>query len=312
MDNQNNAFAPLVNGLGGEAGFGENSLSRNDDDSTEFIDATSVFENGLNFFGTNYQGFYINNNGNITFNEILSEYTPFAITSDTGVPIIAPFFADVDTSGERLTASAGGNSTGSNLVYWDLDPAGNTVTITWDDVEVYPEGQVPNAFQLILRDLGAENFQMEFRYEDIQWTVGEASEDEYARVGYSAADGENFLEIRQSGNNEQLLKLEKASNVNQAGRYIFSVINGIPQTGRTINGLSVSNIHRFYQYEKGFHLYTSDANEIQTVLDSKILLACRRLIRARLAMPTAATQTPAQGHRLYDRNKCSALGTLIF
>jgi hypothetical protein len=272
MNNQNNSFAPLINGLGGVAGFGENSLSRNDDDSTGFIDITSVFENGINFFGTNYRDFYINNNGNITFNESLNEYTPFAITGDTGIPIIAPFFADVDTFGASITASAEGNSTGSNLVYWDLNPAANTVIITWDDVGVYPEGQVPNAFQLILKDLGAKNFQIEFRYEEIQWTVGEESDNQYARVGYSAADGKNFKEISQSGNNEQLLELEKSSNINQPGRYIFSVINGIPlngilQTRKTINGLSVANIHRFYQYGKGFHFYTSDANEIQTVLD---------------------------------------------
>lgn len=261
------AASNLINGLGGDAGFGENFLERNDDQSTELIDVTSVFEDGLNFFGTNYQGFYINNNGNITFNSSLSEYTPFAITGNTGVPLIAPFFADVDTGAGSLTPSEGGNSTGSNLVYWDLDPAANTVTITWDDVGAFPSGEVPNAFQLILQDLGSQNFQMEFRYEEIQWTVGTASDEEYARVGYSAADGENFLEIPQSGNNEQILQLETASNVNQPGRYVFSVINGIPQTGRIVDGLSVSDIHRFYQYEKGFHLYTSDANEIQVVLD---------------------------------------------
>ncbi|NJM21737.1 MAG: hypothetical protein HC874_26720 [Richelia sp. SL_2_1] len=42
----------LINGLGGSAGFGENVLNANDDNSTEFIDVTSVFESGLNFFGT--------------------------------------------------------------------------------------------------------------------------------------------------------------------------------------------------------------------------------------------------------------------
>jgi hypothetical protein len=80
MDNNNTS---LINNLGGNAGFGENFLDRNDDDSTELIDITPIFEDGLNFFGTTYQGFYINNNGNITFNESLSDFTPFAITGDT-------------------------------------------------------------------------------------------------------------------------------------------------------------------------------------------------------------------------------------
>lgn len=195
MNNRNGGgvFSPLVNKLGGESGFGENFLDKNDDDSTQLIDITPVFENGLNFFGTNYQGFYINNNGNITFNSSLSEYTPFGLTGDTGIPIIAPFFADVDTEFGTLPPSSGGNSTGSNLVYWDLDPETDTITVTWDDVGAFYNGEIPNAFQLILRDLGSENFQIEYRYEEIQWTVGTLSDNEYARVGYSAADGENFL-----------------------------------------------------------------------------------------------------------------------
>lgn len=233
MNARNLDFAPLIDNLGGYAGFGENFINRNDDESSAFVDITSVFENGLNFFGTNYQGFYINNNGNITFNAPLANYTPFNLTGDTGIPIIAPFFADVDTRLGSLLPSSGGNSTGSNLVYWDLDPQNDTITITWDDVgqfvDDYTGGDVPNAFQLILRDLGAQHFHMEFRYEDIRWTVGGASDNEYARIGYSAADGENFLELSQSGDNEQLLGLETASNIEQPGRFIFSVINGIPQ-----------------------------------------------------------------------------------
>ena len=51
----------------------------------------------FNFFGTNYTTAYINNNGNITFSAPLATFTPFAITGATGNPLIAPFFADVDT-----------------------------------------------------------------------------------------------------------------------------------------------------------------------------------------------------------------------
>jgi hypothetical protein len=256
----------LINNLGGTAGFGENFLDRNDDISTESIDITSVFENGLNFFGKNYQGFYINNNGNITFNEALSDYSPFAIIGNTGVEIIAPFFADIDTRFGTVTPSEGGNSTGSNLVYWDLDPEANTITITWDDVGQYTNGEIPNAFQLILKDVSAENFQIEFRYEDIQWTVGSASDNLFANVGYS--DGLNFSEIPQSGNDGLLQELETASNINQPGRFVFSVINGIPHSGiEIIDGLFITNLHRFYQPEKGLHLYTSDENEIKTVIE---------------------------------------------
>src|SRR6185369_8621844 len=105
-----------------------------DDNSSGFIDVSSIFPGGMNFFGTTYNGFYINNNGNITFGSPLGTYTPFALTGATGNPIIAPFFADVDTRGAVGNTSPGGNSTGTNLVYYNLDPVNGTITITWNDV----------------------------------------------------------------------------------------------------------------------------------------------------------------------------------
>ncbi|NJN12705.1 MAG: hypothetical protein HC815_34015, partial [Richelia sp. RM1_1_1] len=229
----------LINGLGGSAGFGENVLNANDDNSTEFIDVTSVFESGLNFFGTTYNGFYINNNGNITFNNPLDIYSPFSITDNTGTPIIAPFFGDVDTDGGSVTPSPGGNSTGSNLVYWDLNPVDGTVTVTWDDVGEFNNGTVPNAFQLRLTDIGGGNFTIEFRYEDIQWYTGGGSGN--ARAGFSAADGTNFFELSQSGT-EEMLNLETATNINQPGVYKFSIVNGVPNQSPTDIELSGANV----------------------------------------------------------------------
>jgi YD repeat-containing protein len=211
----------LINGLGGSAGFGENILARNDDSSTGFINVTSVFESGLNFFGKTYTGFYINNNGNITFDNPISTYTPFSLVGNTGIPIIAPFFTDIDTRAGNVTPSSGGNSKGTNLVYWDLDPIDNTVTVTWDDVGQYSYGTTPNAFQLRFRDLGSGNFFFEFRYEDIRWNYGNA------RAGYSAANGTNFFELPQSGTSASL-DLDITSNSGQPGLFQFSVLNGAP------------------------------------------------------------------------------------
>src|SRR5262245_62089150 len=111
----------LVNNLGGTAGFGENSLARNDDGSTAFIDLRSVFgHQGINFFGQYYTGLYLNNNGSVTFNAATSTFTPSAITGSTSNPIIAPFWADVDTRGGAVaTPTPGGTSTGSNLLWYD-------------------------------------------------------------------------------------------------------------------------------------------------------------------------------------------------
>ena len=41
----------------------------------------------------------LNNNGDISFNESLSDYTPEQFPLNDSVPIIAPYWADVDTRG---------------------------------------------------------------------------------------------------------------------------------------------------------------------------------------------------------------------
>src|SRR5688572_26911375 len=52
----------------------------------------------INFFGTVYNQVFVNNNGNITFDGPLSQFTPSGLAGTNRV-IIAPFFADVDTRG---------------------------------------------------------------------------------------------------------------------------------------------------------------------------------------------------------------------
>ncbi|HYX03741.1 MAG TPA: nidogen-like domain-containing protein, partial [Reyranella sp.] len=128
----------LVNNLGGPDGFGTSNLGRNDDGFTGRIDLTSVFgSQGINFFGHYYTGLYINNNGSLTFNSGTSAFTPTAITGSTSNPIIAPYWADVDTRGGAVSPTPGGTSTGSNLVWWALDSTTHTFTATWDDVGYY-------------------------------------------------------------------------------------------------------------------------------------------------------------------------------
>lgn len=227
------ASSVLLNGLGGSAGFGENSLARNDDGSTGFINVTSVFAGGLNFFGTTYNGFYINNNGNITFANPMGTYTPSAITGNTNNPMIAAFFADVDTRGGTVAPTAGGNSTGSNLLWWDFDTVANRMTITWDDVGYYSMHNSPlNAFQIVLTAMGDDgDFNIEFFYETIGWVTGDASGGSggmggtIARAGYTNGAG-NYYELPQSGNQDGMLNLEGASNINDPGHFLWQVRNG--------------------------------------------------------------------------------------
>ena len=68
------------------------------------------------------------------------------------------------------------------------------MTITWDDVGYYSYGTNKlNSFQLVLINEGNGNFDIEYRFGDIEWTTGSASGGSNglggtpARVGYSAA-----------------------------------------------------------------------------------------------------------------------------
>jgi len=224
----------LVNNLGGTAGFGESVLSRNDDDSSGFIDLSSIFPEGLNFFGTNYSGLFINNNGNVTFGFPITTYTPFGLSGNIGVPIIAPFFADVDTRGGATSASPGGNSTGSNQVYYDIDPITKTFTATWDDVGHFEVNKVQkDAFQVSLISRGDGNFDIAFRYENIDWVSGDASGGVNgvggiaANAGYAIGDGSTYYELPASGSQDSMLLLEQAKgNTGEPGLWVFEVRNG--------------------------------------------------------------------------------------
>src|SRR6266576_3654208 len=97
----------LVNGLGGPSGFGANSEYRNDDNSIFAGNIDSVFGgSGLHLNATTVHNLYISTNGYIYFGE---------------GGAISPFNSDLYTSFGPLTATPGGNSTGSDLVWYDFD-----------------------------------------------------------------------------------------------------------------------------------------------------------------------------------------------
>ena len=71
-----------------------NTLAANDDGSTGAVPLPFT----VDFFGDEYAQLYVNNNGNVTFDQSMGTYTPFDFTI-SGIPMIAPFLADVDTRG---------------------------------------------------------------------------------------------------------------------------------------------------------------------------------------------------------------------
>ena len=227
----------LVSGLGGAAGYGEIEAPRNDDgymllDSAQ---VSAVFETGLNFFGTTYDSFYVNTNGSISFGSGISTFTPSVITSG-GTPAILPFWADVDTRAY---------SDGSNpsAIYVDVDSQADVITVTWPGVDYFAtpsSDHVPKAnwFQLQLYDRGNGDFDIVYRYQDINWSAGDASGGSQglggiaAHAGWTAGNGSNFFELPQSGDEAAILDLENIQgNTGLPGFWVFQVRNGQVSVG---------------------------------------------------------------------------------
>lgn len=215
---------PLIDQPGCEA----NVLPANDDGSTGEVELP--FE--LNFFGSRYSSLWVNNNGNVTFGGPMGTYTPFDIESTTP-PMIAPFFADVDTRGE-----------GSGLVtYGTTTFEGRTAfCVDWLNVGYFAEQTDKlNDFQLVLvdrSDAAPGDFDIVFNYGQIQWETGDASGGSdglggiSAGAGYSNGDGDaaHFYQLPGSLENGALLDSNQATGlVNNdygtsiPGRYRFHV-----------------------------------------------------------------------------------------
>jgi hypothetical protein len=225
---------------------GNSQLARNDDGSSGLVNLSTVFKDGINFFGTNYTGLYVNNNGSVTFGSPLSQFTPNAIGGVSNLSIIAPFWADVDTRGI------------GQVVTYGLDPVRGDFTVTWANVDYYNATDTNhvskfNSFQLELIDQGGGDVDILFRYQDINWTTGNASGGTNglggtpARAGFASGDGVHYFELPHSGNQAAVLNLENTSgNTGFPGVWQFTMkdgaILGIGTTGPDIlNGDNRAN-----------------------------------------------------------------------
>ena len=234
----------LVGGLGGTAGFGETELYRNDDGYSSY-DITSVFSDGINFGGQTYTSIYVNTNGSISFENGISQYTPSSITAGL-TPMIAPFWADVDTRTD-------GEAPESNPVYVDFDSVNKVLTVTWSMVGYYDyNADKTNSFQLQLYDRGEGDFDIVFRYQDIEWVTGDASGGTGglggtpAHAGFTQGDGSDFYELSQSGDQSALLQLENtAGNTGVNGLWVFHVRDGTVAGDITFAGGDFSDPNLF-------------------------------------------------------------------
>ncbi len=242
------AQAPLASGFGGPADYGSSCLHLNDDGSSPSIDLTPAFPAGLRFFDRTHTSAFVNTNGNITFSAALGTYTPnpFPVAEQ---PMIAPYWADVDTrvdDGGGIFGGCGlGGSTGvctasaasrDNQVYWHLEP-GRMVT-TWYDTGYFScHTDLRMSFQLILTAVpgcgGADgDFDVEFRYNRCEWETGDASGGSggfggtEAQAGFDAGNSSDFVEISGSRAPGIASALCTGSNVGEVGVWRFQIRSG--------------------------------------------------------------------------------------
>jgi len=218
------------------SGFDSSTLNRNDDASTGSV----AIGFDVNYFGTTYSNTFVNNNGNITFGDSLFTFTPFGLTGATSIPIIAAFFADVDTRNFDSGVVQYGNGNVSGF---------NAFGVSYRNVGYFlSAADLLNSFQLLLvdrSDTGLDNFDIEFNYDQIQWETGDASGGVNGSGGTSAAVGysngsDTAFQLPGSFENGALLDGGSASliansiNSDVLGRYTFEVRGGQVQPSRPV------------------------------------------------------------------------------
>jgi hypothetical protein len=213
-------------------GFSGNTLPANDDGSTGAVPLPFPAD----FYGNWYTSLYVNNNGNLTFGQSLSQFTPQSL-NQLNVPMIAPFWADVDTRvGPQVTYGYG--TVNGQAAFG----------VNWIGVGCFAENHsVTDTFQVLLinrPDLGAGRWQIEFNYGPLTWDSGQASGGNgqclggsAARAGYTSGSGLS-CELPGSGVDGGLLSSDPQTglssrdlNSSVTGRYVFDVASGGTPSG---------------------------------------------------------------------------------
>ncbi|GAA3990516.1 nidogen-like domain-containing protein [Hymenobacter antarcticus] len=153
------------------------ALPRNDDGS--FGPIALPFD--FHLYGTVYRQAWINTNGNLTFMGAYSRFSSSGFPAQ--VPMVAPFWADVDT-----------RNPASGAIHYKL--SATNLIVTWDNVGYYNSmADKRNSFQAIIGSdadtLLGPGQNVSLRYDDMQWTTGSASGGTNGFLGVPSTVGVN-------------------------------------------------------------------------------------------------------------------------
>lgn len=194
-------------------------------------------DQSLPFFALRHTGTYINNNGLLSFLAQVTDYSPTSFLSTT--PIIAPFWADVDTrpanggqvwyrtttNGLQLDAISSEIRTG----YPGADAFNATFAqiVTWDRVGYYQQRTDKlNTFQATVVSDGILSYAI-FKYptNGINWAQTDyGTSSSWPLAGFSAGDAVNYYEVAGS-RTASLLNLPQLTNTvpGSPGTFIFRI-----------------------------------------------------------------------------------------
>ncbi|XP_066194959.1 alpha-tectorin-like [Sylvia atricapilla] len=212
---------------------GDETNPKHDDGTSEEISLSVPFT----FYGKTYQTVFVNNNGVISFDEPVRQYTPDPFPLVDGHPFVAPYWADVDnvlggdifyrqtTDLALLEDISQDNSTSTSQKTFTATWA---LVVTWDHVAYYGStSEKGNTFQAVLTT-DSKMFYTIFNYWDIQWTTGAASDGDAetglggtrAHAGFNSGDDTNFYNIPGS-QTDAIINITTTSNVKVPGRWVF-------------------------------------------------------------------------------------------
>ncbi|XP_059729648.1 sushi, nidogen and EGF-like domain-containing protein 1 isoform X2 [Haemorhous mexicanus] len=214
---------------------GDKTNPKLDDGTSEAIALSVPFT----FYGKTYQTVFVNNNGVISFDEPVRQYTPDPFPLADGRPFVTPFWADVDNvlGGDifyrQSTDPALLEDISQHMTqYFPDSPFTATwaLVATWDHVAYYGStSEKGNTFQAVLTT-DSKMFYIILNYWDIQWTTGAASDGDAetglggtpAHAGFNSGDDTNFYNIPGS-QTDAIINITTTSNIKVPGRWVFRV-----------------------------------------------------------------------------------------
>ena len=266
------------------------------------------------FFNRLYSTLYVNNNGHISFNEPVSFFIPqpFPIPD---LPLIAPYWADVDTrppdGGQVWYRISTNNSlttdftVSSQPILSSFTPE-YLVIVTWDRVGYFnQQTNKTNVFQCILAADNAASYVIyQYADDEIQWTTSSSSGGtdglggNAALVGYNAGDCIRYKTVRESMTTE-IINITKTSNVGIPGVYVFKVDGMERCTIGTHNTITAT-------YCSNTKIVTATFSVTNTPHSITTTTITKTMVTSTFTTGTTATNTPS----MYRPDHCPKVKTV--